>query len=74
MSKKILITITDEQSEATGPLVEATGEKSLSHLVRRLLAEEAARVDVEWPDNMLTPEQTIKKAYQARWPKAEKHD
>lgn len=71
MSKKILITISDEQSEATGPLVEATGEKSLSDLVRRLLKEEASRVGTIWPDNMLTPEQTIQKAYQARWPKSE---
>lgn len=69
MTKKILITITDEQSETTGPLVQATGDKSLSDLVRRLLAEEAARVAIEWPDNMLSREETIKKAYAKRWPK-----
>lgn len=69
MTKKILITITDQQSEATGPLVEATGEKSLSHLVRRLLAEEARRVDSEWPDNFASTDETIKKAQAKRWTK-----
>ena len=69
MTKKILITITDEQSEITGPLVKATGDKSLSELVRRLLAVEAARVAIAWPDNMATRDETIKKAYSNRWPK-----
>lgn len=71
MSKKILITITDEQNKATGPLVEATGDKSLSHLVRRLLAEEAMRVDSKWPDNFASTDETIKKAQSKRWTKPE---
>jgi hypothetical protein len=66
VSKKILITITDEMSEATAPLMQATGDKSLSEMVRRLLGEEAARVGAEWPDNMPSPETNIQKANQAR--------
>ncbi len=65
------IKVTEEQDVAIEPLVKASGDKSFSDLVRRLLAQEAARLGVEWPDNMPTRDETIKKAYSNRWPKGE---
>lgn len=61
------IKITSEQDSAIPVLVEATGDKSFSDLVRRLLAQESARVGVEWPDNMPAADQNIRKAMDKRW-------
>jgi predicted CopG family antitoxin len=63
------IKITEEQDAAIEPLVKSAGDKSFSDLVRRLLAQEAARLGVEWPDNMPTPDQNIRKAMDKRWTK-----
>lgn len=63
------IKITEEQDAAIPVLVEATGDKSFSDLVRRLLAQEAARLGVEWPDNMTSKEDTMRRAQAKRWPK-----
>lgn len=65
------IKITEEQDAAIDPLVKATGDKSFSDLVRRLLAQEAERVGAEWPDNMPSKEETMRRAQSKRWPKDE---
>jgi predicted CopG family antitoxin len=61
------IKITEEQDAAIENLVTAAGDKSFSHLVRRLLKEEAERLSVTWPDNMPTFDQNIRKAIDKRW-------
>lgn len=63
------IKITEEQDQAIPNLIEAAGDKSFSDLVRRLLAQEAERLSVTWPDNMPTPDQNIRKAIPKRWPR-----
>jgi hypothetical protein len=67
-TKQKLMKYTDEQDAAVTQITDATDE-TYAELVRRLLAQEAARLGIEWPDNMLTREETIKKAYTNRWPK-----
>jgi hypothetical protein len=57
-----------QQDAALTKLTQATGE-TYADLVRRLVAAEAAKHGIVWPDNMLTREETIKKAYANRWPK-----
>lgn len=67
-TKQKLMKYTDEQDAALNALTEAAG-KTYADLVRGLLAAEAERRGIVWPDNMPTREETIKKAYSNRWPK-----
>jgi len=67
-AKQKAMLYTPEQIRALDLLAEATGE-TYSDLVRRLVAVEAARLNIDWPDNMLSRAEAIKKAYELRWPK-----
>lgn len=68
-TKTKLFKITEEQDEALSNLLEASKDKSLSDLVRRLLKEEAERLSVNWPDNMSSKEETMRRAQSQRWTK-----
>ena len=67
-TKQKAMLYTPEQVQALGLLAAATGE-TYSDLVRRLVAAEATRLNIDWPDNMLSRAEAIKKAYELRWPK-----
>lgn len=62
---------TPEQNNALVNLMTITGDKSYADLVRRLIAQEAAAQDIEWPDNMPAAK-TLKEARAKRWPKDER--
>ena len=67
-TKQKAMLYTSEQIRALDLLAEATGE-TYSDLVRRLVAAEAEMKGIDWPNNMLTRTEAIKKAYELRWPK-----
>ena len=67
-AKQKAMLYTPEQVQALGLLAAATGE-TYSDLVRRLVAAEAEMKGIDWPDNMLSRAEAIKKAYELRWPK-----
>lgn len=67
MPQKLML-YTDEQIVVIEKITKATRE-TYSDLVRRLLAAEASRLDIEWPDNMPTRDDTIREAQKKRWPK-----
>ena len=67
-TKQKAMLYTPEQIRALDLLAEATGE-TYSDLVRRLVAAEAEMKGIDWPNNMLTRGEAIKKAYELRWPK-----
>jgi hypothetical protein len=52
--KKIIITYTDEQGEAEDRLLSLTKEDR-SKMIRRLIAQECAKHNITFPDNMPRP-------------------
>jgi hypothetical protein len=50
--------------------MQAKGE-TYAELVRRLLAQEAASLAIEWPNDMPTRDETIRDAQKKRWKKDE---
>lgn len=64
---------TDEQGKALDLLAKKTNE-TYAEMVRRLIADEAARLGIDFPQNMLSKQETIKIALEKRWPKDEKDD
>ena len=72
-AKQKAMLYTPEQVQALGLLAAATGE-TYSDLVRRLVAAEAKMRGIDWPDNMLTRAEAIKKAYKLRWKDAASAD
>lgn len=60
---------TPAQNNALSNIQTLTGDKSYADLVRRLLAQEAERVGVSWPDDMPTKKDNAKKGVSKRWPK-----
>ena len=57
-----------EKSASIQSVMQQTGE-SFEALIERLLATEAARHGIDFPMNMPTIDQTIRKAQSTRWPK-----
>lgn len=68
MAKQKLMLYTDTQLAALEEIMAAKGE-SYAELVRRLLANEAASLGIEWPDDMPTRDETIRDAQKKRWKK-----
>jgi hypothetical protein len=71
MPKQKLMLYTDTQIIALEKIMQAKGE-TYAELVRGLLAAEAARLGMDWPDDMPTREETMRDAQKKRWPKDEK--
>jgi hypothetical protein len=69
-TKQKLMLFTDTQIAALEKIMAAKGE-TYAELVRRLLANEAASLSIEWPDDMPTREETMREAQKKRWPKDE---
>jgi hypothetical protein len=70
MTKQKLMLYTDRQVIALEKIMQAKGE-TYAELVRRLLAQEAASLAIEWPNDMPTRDETIRDAQKKRWKKDE---
>lgn len=62
---------TPEQNNALANLMTVTDDRSYADLIRRLIADEAARLGLEWPDNMPTKKDNARKGISKRWPQKE---
>jgi hypothetical protein len=68
MTVQKIVKLTDAQAIALETLLSKTGE-TFAEFVRRNAEQEAAQHNIIFPQDMLTREETIKKAYSNRWPK-----
>lgn len=57
---------TPEQWETSETIRQSTNDATHAELIRRLLALEAERLGIAWPDNMPTKKENSRKAVAAR--------
>jgi hypothetical protein len=70
MPKQKLMLYTDAQMIALDQIMRAKGD-TYAELVRGLLADEAVRLGLVWPDDMPTKQETMRNAQKKRWSQKE---